>query len=77
MSMSAGTIVKWFVNRNYGFIKDDSSGNDVFVHVSGFKFKVALQKGTRVWFKLGERQGKSVAFDVEPIIAKETANESR
>ena len=50
--MSNGTV-KWFnAEKGYGFIEDEESGNDVFVHYSaivadGFK---TLNEGQKVTF---------------------------
>lgn len=50
--MSNGTV-KWFnAEKGYGFIEDEESGNDVFVHFSaivadGFK---TLNEGQKVTF---------------------------
>jgi CspA family cold shock protein len=49
--------VKWFDNKKgYGFIEQDDSGDDVFVHYSavtmdGFK---TLQEGDRVTFEVSQ-----------------------
>ena len=51
--MSNGTV-KWFnAEKGYGFIADEESGNDVFVHFSaiqaeGFK---TLNEGQKVTFR--------------------------
>ena len=45
-------VVKMFNDaKGFGFIKDDSSGEEIFVHVSGLKDEI--------------KQGDAVEFDVE------------
>lgn len=54
--MSKGTV-KWFNNtKGYGFIKDDESGEDVFVHYSGLNMEgyKTLEEGAAVEFDLTE-----------------------
>ncbi len=65
-----GTLIRVFPERNFFFIRDDDSGQDIFTHVSGFAGKVALPKGTRVSFRLAPNVRKAnelMAVDVQPI----------
>ncbi len=65
-----GTLVRAFPERNFFFIRDDDSGQDIFTHVSGFAGKVALPKGSRVYFRLAlnsRRANEPMAVDVRPI----------
>jgi cold shock CspA family protein len=32
--MATGTLKMWKANRGFGFIKDDSGGPDIFLHVT-------------------------------------------
>ena len=52
--MNNGTV-KWFnAEKGYGFIADEESGNDVFVHYSGLNmdgFK-SLEEGQAVEFEV-------------------------
>ena len=44
-------VVKWYNNKKkFGFITDDSSGEDCFVHVSEIKDGVKLEPGQQVTF---------------------------
>ena len=52
-----GTLTRWLIDRNYGFIKEDS-GLDVFIHVSGFSDKVAPPQNTRLKFHLAPNPQK-------------------
>jgi cold shock CspA family protein len=67
METKYGTLIRW-TERNFGFIREDESGQDIFTHVSGFAAKVALPKNTRVKFNIGTRNGNQIAVNVEPIV---------
>jgi CspA family cold shock protein len=62
--------VKWFDNKKgYGFIEQDESGEDVFVHYSavtmdGFK---TLQEGDRVAFEVSEGEKGLRAVNVQRV----------
>ena len=49
--MPQGTVKFFKEDKGYGFIKDDSTGNDIFVHVSGLNNQVS--------------QGDAVTFDIQ------------
>ena len=52
--MALGTV-KWFnATRGYGFIKPDSGGQDVFVHVSSVEKAgySALMEGAKISYEL-------------------------
>jgi CspA family cold shock protein len=53
--MATGTLKMWNADRGFGFIKDDSGGPDIFMHIS------ALQGINPDNLRLGER----LTFDVE------------
>ena len=67
--MNKGTV-KWFNGtKGFGFITDESNGNDVFVHFSGIVtdgFKT-LDEGQRVSFDVtrGDRGMQAVNVTVE------------
>lgn len=70
MEIRYGTLTRMFTERNFFFIRDDDSGQDIFTHVSAFVAKVPLPKGTRVKFHLVPNIRKAnsmMAADVEPI----------
>jgi cold shock CspA family protein len=74
-----GTLTKIFTDKNFGFVRDDESSQDIFVHVSGFVGKLALPKGTRIKFRITSnprRNGDRMAIDVEPIVAPTPAVQS-
>ena len=49
--MSTGVVKFFNETKGFGFIKDDESGKEIFVHVSGLQDKI--------------RQDDKVTFDVE------------
>jgi len=66
----ANGIVKWFDNKKgYGFIEQEESGGDIFVHysainTSGFK---TLSEGDRVSFEVTDGDRGPSAKNVEKI----------
>jgi cold shock CspA family protein len=59
--MKHGIARKIFVNRNYGFILDDS-GKEWFFHTSAIEGPVL--EGNEVNFELGESRGRIAAIRV-------------
>ncbi len=63
-------VVKWFDNRKgYGFIEQDDSGEDVFVHytsvqMEGFK---TLEEGDRVSFEISQGDKGLRAVNVQRL----------
>jgi cold shock protein len=55
--MAKGTLKMWNADRGFGFIKDDSGGPDIFLHVS------ALQSAGIDPDNI--RKGERLTFDVE------------
>lgn len=68
--MAPEGTVKWFDNKKgYGFIEQDESAEDVFVHYSavtmdGFK---TLQEGDRVAFEVSEGEKGLRAVNVQRV----------
>lgn len=59
-------VIKFFIeSKGYGFITDDESGQDYFVHVSGLKDQV--DAGDKVEFELVEGDRGFKAQDVKKI----------
>ncbi len=60
--------VKWFnVRKGYGFITDDKSEKDVFLHVSALeksKLRV-LRENQKIQFEIKEEKGKLKAVNLK------------
>jgi CspA family cold shock protein len=60
--------VKWFdAKKGYGFITDDKSEKDVFLHVSVLeksKLRV-LRENQKIQFEIKEEKGKLKAIDLK------------
>ena len=60
--------VKWFdAKKGYGFITDDKSEKDVFLHVSALeesKLRV-LRENQKIQFEIQEEQGKLRAINLK------------
>lgn len=63
-------VVKWFNStKGYGFIRPDSGGSDVFVHMkalerAGFS---SLDEGQKVSYELATNKGKVSAVNLKLI----------
>jgi|tagenome__1003787_1003787.scaffolds.fasta_scaffold15488066_1 CspA family cold shock protein len=53
--MNTGTLIAWVEGRGFGFIRPDTGGDDVFVHISAFE---AVGLGVPA-------KGERYAFDTE------------
>ncbi len=60
--------VKWFdAQKGYGFVTDDKSEKDVFLHVSALeksKLRV-LRENQRIQFEIKEEKGKLKAINLK------------
>lgn len=63
--MPQGTVKFFNETKGFGFIKDDESQKDVFVHVSGLEDNI--QENDRVSFKIIEDQRGSKAIEVKQL----------
>jgi CspA family cold shock protein len=61
--MVTGTVKSFNYSKGYGFIRVDSSGRDVFVHLSAVREAglANLRKGQRIGFEIFDNQGKVAA----------------
>ena len=58
-------VVKFFsTQKGYGFIKDDLSENEYFVHITGVKMKTSLKKNDLVIFQLEDAKRGVKAVNV-------------
>jgi cold shock CspA family protein len=61
--MAKGTVKSFNRSRRYGFIRTDSGGREVFVHLSAVQEAglAALRKGQKVSFEIFDNQGRAAA----------------
>jgi CspA family cold shock protein len=69
--MATGTLKMWNPDRGFGFIKDDSGGPDMFLHITAVQSAGIdpdnLRPGQRLTFDVeGTRDGKTKASNVRP-----------
>jgi cold shock CspA family protein len=75
-----GTLIRWISERNYGFIREDESGSDVFCHSSCFVAKIAPPKNSRCKFHLApnpKNKGGIMAADIEVLAAPVSSGGAR
>ena len=63
--MSTGVIKFFIESKGYGFITDDESGQDYFVHISGLTEDV--EQGDKVEFELVEGDRGFKAQEVKKV----------
>lgn len=64
--MKTGVIKFFNATKGYGFIKEDGTGNEIFVHVTGL-IDQDVNQGDKVSFEISEgRKGKN-AINVKKI----------
>jgi cold shock protein len=66
-AMASGTV-KWFnLQKGFGFILNNSTGKDVFVHISAVEKAglTKLKEGQQIEFELEENRGKATAVNLK------------
>ena len=64
--MRTGKVKFYIESKGYGFITDDETGNDIFVHATGVKVE-SLSEGDKVSFVEEEGRKGKVAAQVVTI----------
>jgi CspA family cold shock protein len=64
--MQTGTVKFYNESKGYGFITNDQSGKDIFVHATGVKSE-NLREGAKVQFEEEDGRKGKVATHVEVI----------
>ena len=73
--MSKG-IVKFFnVTKGFGFIKDDESQNEYFVHVTGLIDQI--KENDHVTFELQDGRKGLIAVNVKQALIKQVSNKKK
>jgi CspA family cold shock protein len=62
-----GRVVRWYADKNFGFVKPDDGSADVFLHASNLQAD-DVEVGWRVEFDVAtnQRNGKLQAINVRP-----------
>ncbi len=63
--MKTGTVKFFNVSKGYGFIKDDSSGEEVFVHATGLADQI--RQDDKVTFEISEGKKGLNAVNVKKV----------
>lgn len=63
--MKTGTVKFFNVSKGYGFIKDDSSGEEVFVHATGLVDQI--RQDDKVTFEISEGKKGLNAVNVKKV----------
>lgn len=67
--MPIGTVKFFNIDKGYGFIQPEGSGNDAFVHISAVERAgmPTLNEGDRLEFEIEvDRRGKYAAVNLSP-----------
>ena len=72
--MATGTVKSFNQSKGYGFIRVDTGGADVMVHLAAVREAglADLRKGQKVDFEIFENRGKAAAKDLRIVAATET-----
>ena len=64
--MQLGTVITYFPDRGFGFLKLDRGGDDLFFHIRHVERQRELEAGARVQFEIGtdSRTGRLEAKSV-------------
>ena len=69
--MAIGTLIWWNPNRGFGFIKPDTGGPDIFLHVSDLEdagiHLMVLNVGQRLSYDTTEYDGKPKAVEIQLV----------
>lgn len=77
--MPTGTVKLFLTSKGYGFIRRDSGGKDVFVHLSTVQMAglTDLRRGQKVSFEIFDNQGKPAAKNLRIKKALGDSSEGR
>jgi CspA family cold shock protein len=75
MEAQTGSVMTYFEDKGFGFLRPDGGGKDIFFHISRLHQgdATALVPGAKVSFELGmDRNGKIAASSVRLLDASDT-----
>jgi CspA family cold shock protein len=77
--MATGTVKSFNQSKGYGFIRMDSGGKDVFVHLSAVQEAglAELRKGQKLSFEIFDNQGKAAAKNLSVNSSIKNASEDK
>lgn len=64
--MKTGTVKFFNESKGFGFITDEATGQDIFVHISGINTK-DIKDGDKVSFVESDGKKGKIAIDVEVL----------
>ena len=76
--MQSGTIKTWLIARNFGFVKPDNGGRDVFVGGAALRRAGVreIKEGDRIQFQVTlNAQGKTEAVNVSLLAAPQISDD--
>jgi cold shock protein len=66
--MQKGSVLTYYADRGFGFIKPDTGGPNLFFHVRDCANGVAPEQGDDVTFEIGEgRNGRPCATGIRAV----------
>jgi len=80
MEAQTGSVMTYFEEKGFGFLRPDAGGKDIFFHISRLHQGDATQlvPGAKVAYELGmDRNGKIAASSVRLLAAEESAAEQK
>jgi cold shock CspA family protein len=65
--MLYATVVRWFEQRNFGFIQPDTEPKELFVYLTDTANQQPLPRNARVTYEIGHFGGRAKAIKVAVV----------